>query len=177
MATLTANQARQKAVSSKLNPQDYGISSWSNADYQTLANALNVNIGGANNINKILAYPGGSTDPVTKQILNEQQTQQATSSYTKDNAIAEVQAAAKQYYNSLYSPFYSTALTTAGRQQAQATLDAQIKNVFAKAQQYGVSANEFNSIFSNTISSEQTSQIQQYEKLNADRGGLLGFFG
>ena len=175
MATLTANQARQKAVSSNLNPQDYGISSWSNADYQTLANALNVNIGGANNINKILAYPGGSTDPVTKQILNEQQTQQATSSYTKDNAIAEVQAAAKQYYNSLYSPFYSTALTPAGRQQAQATLDAQIKNVFAKAQQYGVSANEFNSIFSNTISSEQTSQIQQYNNLNADRGGLLGF--
>ena len=88
MATLTANQARQKAVSSKLNPQDYGISSWSNADYQTLANALNVNIGGANNINKILAYPGGSTDPVTKQILNEQQTQQAAASYNKDNAIA-----------------------------------------------------------------------------------------
>jgi hypothetical protein len=175
METLTANQARQRIASLKLNPKDYGIASWNDGNYQIYANALNVKIGGANNINKILAYPGGSTDPVTKQILTQEKTQQAAASYTKDNAIAEVQAAAKQYYNSLYSPFYSTALTPAGRQQAQATLDTTIKNVFAKAQQYGVSADEFNSIFSNTISSEQTSQIQQYEKLNADRGGLLGF--
>jgi len=181
----TAINARKQLKTSGANPADYGIASWDQANYQILANALgdevvkdsyfNVGVSDAAKANRVLAHPGGSTDPVTKQVLTQEKTQQAASSYTKDNAIAEVQAAAKQYYNSLYSPFYSTALTPAGRQQAQATLDANIKNVFAKAQQYGVSADEFNSIFSNTISSEQTSQIQQYNNLNAQRGGLLGF--
>ena len=181
----TAINARKQLKTSGANPADYGIASWDQANYQILANALGdevvkdsyfyVGVSDAAKANRVLAHPGGSTDPVTKQVLTQEKTQQAASSYTKDNAIAEVQAAAKQYYNSLYSPFYSTALTPSGRQQAQATLDTTIKNVFAKAQQYGVSADEFNSIFSNTISSEQTSQIQQYEKLNADRGGLLGF--
>ena len=181
----TAINARKQLKTSGANPADYGIASWDQANYQILANALgdevvkdsyfNVGVSDAAKANRVLAHPGGSTDPVTKQVLTQEKTQQAASSYTKDNAIAEVQAAAKQYYNSLYSPFYSTALTPAGKQQAQATLDTTIKNVFAKAKQYGVSADEFNSIFSNTISSEQTSQIQQYEKLNADRGGLLGF--
>ena len=144
MATLTANQARQKAVSSKLNPQDYGISSWSNANYQTLANALNVNIGGANNINKILAYPGGSTDPVTKKILNEQQTQQAVASYTKDNAIAEIKNQAQSYYDSVY---YQSNLTPKGKEVAKQTADAAAKALYEKVKNY-VSPSEFDSIFS-----------------------------
>ena len=144
MATLTANQARQKAVSSKLNPQDYGISSWSNADYQTLANALNVNIGGANNINKILAYPGGSTDPVTKKILNEQQTQQAVASYTKDNAIAEIKNLASDYVDTSWQ---STNYTPKGMEVFKANFETKIKELAEKTKNY-VDGNEFNSIFS-----------------------------
>ena len=173
MATLTANQARQKAVSSKLNPQDYGISSWSNADYQTLANALNVNIGGANNINKILAYPGGSTDPVTKKILNEQQTQQAVASYTKDNAIAEIKNQAQSYYDSVY---YQSNLTPKGKEVAKQTADAAAKALYEKVKNY-VSPSEFDSIFSQQVVDRQKFLYDAALK-NAkedSRGGVIGF--
>lgn len=171
MATLTANQARQKAASLKLNPNDYGIASWSNADYQTLANALNVNIGGANNINKILAYPGGSTDPVTKQILNEQQTQQAASSYNKENAIAEIKKLASDYVDTAWN---SSSYTQKGMDAFKANFESKIKALFEKTKNY-VNPDEFNSIFSQSANDRNTFQVNAFKENNKSSGGLLGF--
>lgn len=153
METLTANQARQRIASLKLNPNDYGIASWNDGNYQIYANALNVKIGGANNINKILAYPKGSTDPVTKKILNEEQTQQAVASYTKDNAIAEIRQLASDYVDTSWQ---STNYTPKGMEVFKANFEAKIKELADKTKNY-VSGDEFNSIFRNLLTIEMLS--------------------
>jgi hypothetical protein len=171
METLTANQARQRIASLKLNPNDYGIASWNDGNYQIYANALNVKIGGANNINKILAYPKGSTDPVTKKILNEEQTQQAVASYTKDNAIAEIRKLASDYVDTSWQ---SSSYTPKGMEVFKANFEAKIKELADKTKNY-VSGDEFNSIFSQSANDRNTLQLSAFERNNRERGGVLGF--
>jgi hypothetical protein len=171
METLTANQARQRIASLKLNPNDYGIASWNDGNYQIYANALNVKIGGANNINKILAYPKGSTDPVTKKILNEEQTQQAVASYTKDNAIAEIRKLASDYVDTSWQ---STNYTPKGMEVFKANFEAKIKELADKTKNY-VSGDEFNSIFSQSANDRNALQLSAFERNNRERGGVLGF--
>ena len=171
METLTANQARQRIASLKLNPNDYGIASWNDGNYQIYANALNVKIGGANNINKILAYPKGSTDPVTKKILNEEQTQQAVASYTKDNAIAEIRKLASDYVDTSWQ---SSSYTPKGMEVFKANFESKIKELADKTKNY-VSGDEFNSIFSQSANDRNTLQLSAFERNNRERGGVLGF--
>jgi len=171
METLTANQARQRIASLKLNPNDYGIASWNDGNYQIYANALNVKIGGANNINKILAYPKGSTDPVTKKILNEEQTQQAVASYTKDNAIAEIRKLASDYVDTSWQ---SSSYTPKGMEVFKANFEAKIKELADKTKNY-VSGDEFNSIFSQSANDRNAFQLSAFERNNRERGGVLGF--
>jgi hypothetical protein len=179
----TISNARNKLKADKANPADYGLRSWDQANYQTLANAIgdivvkdtyyNKGISDAVRANRILAYPGGSTDPVTKEKLTEEQTQQAVASYTKDNAIAEIKNQAQSYYDSVY---YQSNLTPKGKEVAKQTADAAAKALYEKVKNY-VSPSEFDSIFSQQVVDRQKFLYDAALK-NAkedSRGGVLGF--
>ena len=179
----TISNARNKLKADKANPADYGLRSWDQANYQTLANAIgdivvkdtyyNKGISDAVRANRILAYPGGSTDPVTKEKLNEEQTQQAVASYTKDNAIAEIKNQAQSYYDSVY---YQSNLTPKGKEVAKQTADAAAKALYEKVKNY-VSPSEFDSIFSQQVVDRQKFLYDAALK-NAkedSRGGVIGF--
>ena len=179
----TISNARNKLKADKANPADYGLRSWDQANYQTLANAIgdivvkdtyyNKGISDAVRANRILAYPGGSTDPVTKEKLTEEQTQQAVASYTKDNAIAEIKNQAQSYYDSVY---YQSNLTPKGKEVAKQTADAAAKALYEKVKNY-VSPSEFDSIFSQQVVDRQKFLYDAALK-NAkedSRGGVIGF--
>jgi hypothetical protein len=179
----TISNARNKLKADKANPADYGLRSWDQANYQTLANAIgdivvkdtyyNKGISDAVRANRILAYPGGSTDPVTNKKLTEEQTQQAVASYTKDNAIAEIKNQAQSYYDSVY---YQSNLTAKGKEVAKQTADAAAKALYEKVKNY-VSPSEFDSIFSQQVVDRQKFLYDAALK-NAkedSRGGVIGF--
>ena len=179
----TISNARNKLKADKANPADYGLRSWDQANYQTLADAIGdivvkneyfyKGISDAAKANRILAYPGGSTDPVTNKKLNEEQTQQAVASYTKDNAIAEIKNQAQSYYDSVY---YQSNLTAKGKEVAKQTADAAAKALYEKVKNY-VSPSEFDSIFSQQVVDRQKFLYDAALK-NAkedSRGGVIGF--
>ena len=178
----TISNARNKLKADKANPADYGLRSWDQANYQTLANAIgdivvkdtyyNKGISDAVRANRILAYPGGSTDPVTKEKLTEEQTQQAAASYNKDNAIAEIKNLASEYVDTAWN---SGSYTKKGMDLFKANTESKIKNLFDKVQKYGVSEGEFNSIFSQSANDRNTFQLDAFERNNKQRGGFLGF--
>jgi hypothetical protein len=165
MEKLTVLAAKQRANALGLNPSQYGLSSWDGATSQDLANALNVSIRGTVNRNKILAYPGGSRDAVTGKVLTKEKTDQIANTYDKNRAIAEITALGKNYYNALYSPFYSTALTPLGKQRAEEAAKKQIQEVYERTKNF-VSPTEFNEIFGKTIQTENNLQVNRYEELN-----------
>jgi len=177
----TISNARRKLKADKVNPVDFGISSWDQANYQTLANALddsvvkdsyfNIGVSDATKANRVLAYPGGSTDPVTNKKLNEEQTQQAVASYTKDNAIAEIQKLASDYVDTSWQ---STNYTPKGMEVFKANFETKIKELADKTKNY-VGGNEFNSIFSQSANDRNAFQLSAFERNNKERGGVFGF--
>jgi len=180
----TANQARSKLKADRASPADYGISSWDQANYQTLANAIgdivvksdyfNRGISDAVKANRILAHPGGSTDPVTNRKLTEEQTQQAVASYTKEDAIAEIRKQAESYYDSVY--YQSANYTPKGKELAKQTADAAVKTLYDKVKNY-ISPSEFDSIFGKQVADRQKflyDAALRNAKEDA-RGGFLGF--
>jgi hypothetical protein len=177
----TISNARKKLKADKVNPVDFGISSWDQANYQILANALddtvvkdtyfNKGISDAVREKRVLAYPGGSTDPVTKEKLTEEQTQQAVASYTKDNAIAEIRKLASDYVDTSWQ---STNYTPKGMEVFKANFESKIKELADKTKNY-VSGDEFNSIFSQSANDRNSFQLSAFERNNRERGGVLGF--
>jgi hypothetical protein len=164
-------KAKQEVARLKLKPQDYGGSSWTN---QMLADALGTEITTSDSSRKrVLAYPGGSQDPVTKKILTAEQTQEKVASYSRDDAIAELKALGKEMYGILYSPF--SPYTQKGKDEYKALLEKKTAALFPKASAQGISQGEIESILNDSVQLTHQQTMQSYKDINAGSGGLVGF--
>ena len=168
---LSTVKAKQEVARLKLKPQDYGGSSWTN---QMLADALGTEITTSDSSRKrVLAYPGGSQDPVTKKILTAEQTQEKVASYSRDDAIAELKVLGREMYDILYSPF--SPYTQKGKDEYKALLEKKTAALFPKASAQGISQGEIESILNDSVQLTHQQTMQSYKDINAGSGGLVGF--
>lgn len=164
-------KAKQEVARLKLKPQDYGGSDWTN---QMLADALGTEITTSGSGSKrVLAYPGGSQDPVTKKILTAEQTQEKVASYSRDDAIAELKVLGREMYDILYSPF--SPYTQKGKDEYKAVLEKKTAALFPKASAQGISQGEIQSVLNDSVQLAHQSAMKSYEERTSGGGGLLGF--
>ena len=168
---LTQAQALAKVNKLGLKAKDYGwngkftnytaqkIGNWTP---QYLANALKEPIytKGQDGKDYVAAYPGGSVDPFTGKPI-------PASGATKDSVIQEIQQLANY-----------TALNQFGQIASipsSSELEKKAKEIYQKAQGFGITANEFNSTFTNYYNTVFPKYLASYKSQNDPRGGLLGF--
>lgn len=164
-------KAKQEVARLKLKPQDYGGSDWTN---QMLADALGTEITTSGSGSKrVLAYPGGSRDPVTNQTLTAEQTQAREASYSRDDAIAELKVLGREMYDILYSPF--SPYTQKGKDEYKVLLEKKTAALFPKASAQGISQGEIESILNDSVQLTHQNTMQSYKDRNAGSGGLVGF--
>jgi hypothetical protein len=170
---IPANGIKSTAAETKIKNMGYNPSSLTRQQWADILNLTIYRPGGGQFYAD--AFPGGSIDPITKEVYTKQETEQKQATYNKEKAKQEIGQIAKEYYNTLYSPFKPAGLTDLGIEKATERFNTLISQLQERASTAGITPSQFKQTFQDALMAKHEFDIKAYEKINADRGGLLGF--